>query len=190
MIWVERRGSRGDCRHLSPFPTPCGVAAAAVDVFSTPRGVSAWRAGLCKRRVPTKRAEGTVVAPSPELGIGSRRLNGRRKPMTGIEVKSFDTPDETRQFHAHGHAEVVQMHGQTVLRSVFEPGWHWKDDVAPIAGTDTCQTHHFGYMVAGRMMIKMDDGTEMECTPGQLVEIMPGHDAWVVGDVTKYATTG
>ena len=101
--------------------------------------------------------------------------------MGGIEVKSFDMPDETRQFHAHGHAEVVQMHGQTVLRSVFEPGWHWTDDVGPIAGTDTCQTHHFGYMVSGRMIVKMDDGTEMECTPGQLVEIMPGHDAWVEG---------
>lgn len=120
--------------------------------------------------------------------------------MAGIEAKSFDTPDETRTFHAHGHAEVVQLHGQTVLRSVFEPGWHWTEDIGPIAGTDTCQTHHFGYMVSGRMMIKMNDGTEKECAPGELVEIMPGHDAWVVGDetcvfidfgdVTKYATAG
>jgi hypothetical protein len=49
-------------------------------------------------------------------------------------------------------------------------------------------------------MIKMDDGTEMECTPGELVEIQPGHDAWVVGDepcvfvdfgdVSQYATAG
>jgi hypothetical protein len=120
--------------------------------------------------------------------------------MAGIEVKSFDSPDETREFHAHGHAEVVQMHGQTVLRSVFEPGWHWKDDIAPIAGTDTCQTHHFGYMVSGRMVVKMNDGTEIECTPGQLIEIEPGHDAWVVGDetcvfidfgdVSRYAAAG
>jgi hypothetical protein len=120
--------------------------------------------------------------------------------MAGIEVKSFDTPDETREFHGHGHAEVVQLHGQTVLRSVFEPGWHWTDDIGPIAGTDTCQTHHFGYMVSGRMVVKMDDGTEIECKPGELVEIMPGHDAWVEGQETcvfidfggveKYATSG
>jgi hypothetical protein len=120
--------------------------------------------------------------------------------MAGIEVKSFDSPEEMRNFHAHGHAEVLQMEGKTVLRSVFEPGWHWKDDVGPIAGTETCQTHHFGYCVKGHMKVVMDDGTEMECGPGELVEIKPGHDAWTVGDeecvfvdfgdVSKYATAG
>ena len=120
--------------------------------------------------------------------------------MAGIEAKSFDSPDETRTFAGHGHAEVIQLHGQTVLRSVFEPGWHWKDDVAPIAGTDTCQTHHFGYCVSGQMKVLMDDGTELMIGPGQVAEIMPGHDAEVVGDetcvfidwgdVTKYAKSG
>ena len=27
-----------------------------------------------------------------------------------------------------------------------------------------------------------DDGTELELGPGNAYEIMPGHDAWVVGD--------
>jgi Cupin domain len=120
--------------------------------------------------------------------------------MAGIETKSFESPDETRNFHAHGHAEVVEINGKTVLRSEFEPGWNWKEDIGPIAGTDTCQTHHFGYCVSGRMKVVMDDGTEMEMGPGDLVEIQPGHDAQVVGDetcvfidfgdVSKYATTG
>jgi mannose-6-phosphate isomerase-like protein (cupin superfamily) len=120
--------------------------------------------------------------------------------MGGIQSKSFDSPDETRAFHAHGHSEVVQMNGRTVLRSVFEPGWHWKDDVGPIAGTETCQTHHFGYCVSGRMKVVMNDGTEMECGPGDVMEIAPGHDAEVVGDETcvfidfgdvqKYAAAG
>lgn len=120
--------------------------------------------------------------------------------MAGIEAKSFDSPDETREFAGHGHAEVVNVHGRTVLRSVFEPGWHWKDDVGPIAGTETCQVHHFGYCVQGRMKIMMDDGTEMELAPGDFVDIAPGHDAVVVGDetcvfvdvgdVSQYATAG
>jgi mannose-6-phosphate isomerase-like protein (cupin superfamily) len=120
--------------------------------------------------------------------------------MAGIEAKSFDSPDETRQFQAHGHAEVVELDGKTVLRSVFEPGWHWKDDVGPIAGTDTCQTHHFGYMVSGQMKVVMDDGTELTMKPGELIEIQPGHDAEVVGDqevvfidfgdVSRYAKSG
>jgi hypothetical protein len=50
------------------------------------------------------------------------------------------------------------------------------------------------------MKVKMDDGSEIELGPGQLAEIMPGHDAEVVGDeacvfidfgdVSKYATAG
>jgi hypothetical protein len=28
----------------------------------------------------------------------------------------------------------------------------------------------------------MDDGTEMEIGPGDIADIPPGHDAWVVGD--------
>jgi mannose-6-phosphate isomerase-like protein (cupin superfamily) len=117
--------------------------------------------------------------------------------MAELQAKSFDSPDETRQFHGHGHAEVVQMDGKTVLRSVFEPGWNWKADLGPIAGTETCQTHHFGYCVSGRMKVVMDDGSELEMGPGELVDIPPGHDAEVVGnetcvfldfgDVAKYA---
>jgi hypothetical protein len=120
--------------------------------------------------------------------------------MGGIESKSFDAPDETRNFAGHGHAEVIELHGRTVLRSVFEPGWHWKDDIGPIAGTDTCQTHHFGYCVAGRMKVMMDDGSELVLGPGDLVDIAPGHDAEVMGDescvfidfgdVSNYAAAG
>jgi mannose-6-phosphate isomerase-like protein (cupin superfamily) len=31
------------------------------------------------------------------------------------------------------------------------------------------------------MHIVMDDGTEMDLGPGQVVNIPPGHDGWVVG---------
>ena len=34
----------------------------------------------------------------------------------------------------------------------------------------------------GRLHIAMDDGTEYEFGPGEIGEIPPGHDAWVVGD--------
>jgi hypothetical protein len=32
------------------------------------------------------------------------------------------------------------------------------------------------------MHIKMDDGTERDIGPGQVINIPPGHDGWVVGD--------
>ena len=31
-------------------------------------------------------------------------------------------------------------------------------------------------------MVKMDDGTEVRCNPGDVSFLPPGHDAWVVGD--------
>jgi hypothetical protein len=32
------------------------------------------------------------------------------------------------------------------------------------------------------MKVVMDDGEEAELGPGEMVEIAPGHDGWVVGD--------
>ena len=79
-----------------------------------------------------------------------------------LEAKSLNSPDETRPFAAKGKAEVVKLGGVTVGRGVFEPGSKWSEHVKPIAGTPSCQASHVGYVVSGRMRIKMDDGTEAE----------------------------
>jgi quercetin dioxygenase-like cupin family protein len=102
--------------------------------------------------------------------------------MAGIEIKHFDSPDETRPFADKGRAEIVNIGGQPVLHGIFEPGWRWSEHIKPLAGTDSCQSPHFLYTLSGRMKVVMDDGTEGEATPGTVVKIDPGHDAWVVGD--------
>jgi hypothetical protein len=102
--------------------------------------------------------------------------------MASMEVKSFDSPDEVREFEGKGHADVVQVAGQTIGHGVFEPGWRWSENVKPIAGTDSCQVSHLGYVISGRMKVSMDDGSEAEVGPGDVVAIPPGHDAEVVGD--------
>jgi hypothetical protein len=102
--------------------------------------------------------------------------------MASVEVKNFESPDETRPFEGNGHADVVQLAGQAVARGVFEPGWRWSTNVKPIAGTDSCEVSHLGYCVSGRMKIYMDDGTEAEVGPGEAAAIPPRHDAEVVGD--------
>ncbi|MDX6532281.1 MAG: hypothetical protein QOF68_25 [Gaiellales bacterium] len=108
------------------------------------------------------------------------------------EVKSLDSPDESRPFAGHGHMDVVQCGDTTIGRGVFEPGWRWSQDVKPIAGTDTCQAHHTLYILSGRMRIVMNDGTEFDLGPGSAGVIAPGHDAWTVGDEACIAidTTG
>ncbi|MDQ4028480.1 MAG: cupin domain-containing protein [Actinomycetota bacterium] len=104
--------------------------------------------------------------------------------MAGMELKSLDSPDETRAFVDKGKAAVVNIGGGAVMRATFEPGWRWSEHVKPIAGTESCQSPHFLYMLSGRMKVVMDDGTEGEAGPGDVVRIEPGHDAWIVGDET------
>ena len=102
--------------------------------------------------------------------------------MAELEVKNFDSPDETRPFEGKGQAEVVELGGHTVGKATFEPGWKWSENVKPIAGTDSCQVSHLGYVMSGRMRIFMDDGSESEVGPGDVMAIPPGHDADVPGD--------
>lgn len=98
-----------------------------------------------------------------------------------IEVKSVDKPDERRDF-PRGHIEVLHLSGLNFAVATFEPGWSWSESVAPIAGTRSCEVHHNGYCVSGRMRIRMADGSEAEIGEGDVFVIPAGHDAWVVGD--------
>lgn len=100
--------------------------------------------------------------------------------MTCI-AKNLTHPDELRSF-THGEIASVSLPGVTVGRAVFEPGWRWSVDVAPTAGTSTCQGHHLAYVQSGRLHVRMDDGTELDLGPGDAHVVSPGHDAWVVGD--------
>ncbi|MFF1559173.1 cupin domain-containing protein [Streptomyces sp. NPDC058279] len=103
--------------------------------------------------------------------------------MAQIVRKNFDDADETRPFQdGKGRLDVIQSDGGPVGRAVFEPGWRWSEHVKPLAGTDSCEAAHTGYMVSGRMNVVMDDGTSEEYGPGDFMQIEPGHDAWVVGD--------
>ncbi|MFF0434017.1 cupin domain-containing protein [Streptomyces sp. NPDC004327] len=103
--------------------------------------------------------------------------------MAGIVTRSFDSADEVRPFEGgKGRLDLLTTDSGAVGRAVFEPGWKWSEHVKPIAGTDSCQAHHVGYVVSGRMTVVMNDGQSADLVPGQFYEIQPGHDAWVVGD--------
>jgi hypothetical protein len=102
--------------------------------------------------------------------------------MAGIELKSFDSPDETRPFADKGSAGVVAIGDGTVIKGQFDPGWRWSEHIKPIAGTDSCESPHFLYVLSGQMHVVMNDGTEGDAVPNSVVRIEPGHDAWVVGD--------
>jgi len=101
--------------------------------------------------------------------------------MSKAQVKNFGKPDEVRQF-PKGKVELIKVGEATVGRAVLEPGWRWATCVKPIAKTKSCQAPHFQYQISGVIRVRMDDGTEFDCKPGDVTLIPPGHDAWVVGN--------
>lgn len=112
--------------------------------------------------------------------------------MPRLQFKSFDDPDEERDL-PRAKAFVVSLDEATVGLARWEPGWRWSVDLAPIVGTASCQVHHLGYAISGRLAVVLDDGPSLEIPGGSVYEIPSGHDAAVVGDepfVTVEWTSG
>jgi hypothetical protein len=101
--------------------------------------------------------------------------------VTKLEVKSHETPDEVRT-PARSRVEVVRFDGFTLGRFRFERGWRWSECIKPVVKTDSCQNSHVGYVVSGRITVRMQDGKTQTLKAGQSYTIPPGHDAWVEGD--------
>lgn len=103
---------------------------------------------------------------------------------SSLQRKNLDRPDEVRPFeHDSGQLAVVNLEGGgSVGLATFHPGWRWSNDIKPIAQTNSCMAAHAGYTLSGQMHVVMDDGSEVDFGPGDVMVIPPGHDAWVVGN--------
>jgi hypothetical protein len=101
--------------------------------------------------------------------------------VSKFEVKSHGSPDEVRA-PDKTRVEVVNLQGYTIGRLSFEPGWRWSTCVKPVVKTDLCQNSHVGHAVAGRIRVRMADGSEKTISAGESYTIPPGHDAWVEGN--------
>jgi hypothetical protein len=95
--------------------------------------------------------------------------------MKKAERKDFGKPDEVREF-PKGKLELIKIGGATIGRAVFEPGWRWVTSVQPLAKTKSCEAPHFQYHVSGVLRIRMDDGTEFDCKPGDVSLLPSGHE--------------
>ena len=102
--------------------------------------------------------------------------------MGQMQRKSLDMPDEERAI-PNGHVQIWELGDFVIGKVTFEPGWRWSKDIKPIAGTEWCEYHHLGLMIQGRVHFLTPDGLEMEIGEGELYEVLPGHDAWTVGDI-------
>lgn len=105
------------------------------------------------------------------------------RPRQAVRWASLARPDDERIFE-HGAGSVVRVGPVVVGRAVLRPGWRWSTDVKPAVGTASCQVHHLHVVLAGRFAVQLDDGSLHEFGPEDVVDVPPGHDAWVVGDET------
>jgi class 3 adenylate cyclase len=96
------------------------------------------------------------------------------------QTKNFSDPDETLTL-TKGAAATVRIGELVVGRLVLEPGYRYSKH-GPTAGTASCQFHHIGLGISGAARFRMDDGTEFDVRAGDVFDIPPGHDTWVVGD--------
>ena len=101
--------------------------------------------------------------------------------MPRPQAKSLRKPEEVRRF-PNGRIETVSYSETTIGRFFLEPGWRWSRDVGPIAHTRSCQIHHQGVVLRGRLHLESDAGEVCELGIDDAYDIPPGHDAWVVGD--------
>jgi quercetin dioxygenase-like cupin family protein len=68
-----------------------------------------------------------------------------------------------------------------VQRETLEPEGKWSEHVKPQAKAESCRKFHVRFIISGRQMIRLNDGTEA-LLAGDFAIIPPGHDAWAVGE--------
>jgi class 3 adenylate cyclase len=99
-----------------------------------------------------------------------------------INSKSLDAPDSSRDL-GRGSGEFVDLgKGLVIGRALLQPGWRWSEDVGPAVGSPSCPIHHVQLVVSGQLGVQLDGRHEHVFGPGWVVDLPPGHDAWVVGD--------
>lgn len=102
-------------------------------------------------------------------------------PRGRILRASLDDPSFGRTI-SRGQGSIVHVGPLAIGRARLEPGWRWSDDVKPAVGTEWCELHHLHVLLAGRFASRMVGGETEEFGPGDVFDIPPGHDSWVVGD--------
>jgi uncharacterized RmlC-like cupin family protein len=98
-----------------------------------------------------------------------------------MQRKHLNNPDHVDTFGLIKKEEVV-LDGVVVHRVTFQPNARWSEHLKPIAGTESCELPHVAYVRSGRLHVVMDDGSEDEFGPDDIMLLPPGHDAWTVGD--------
>ena len=102
-----------------------------------------------------------------------------------VYCRTIQDGPPTRTFLDGSEYWVKEMPSVRIGLGHFRPGWAWSKHAGPQTNVES--QSHIGIIQSGRIRVKDADGTEMEVGPGDVFEVGPGHDAWVVGDETCVA---
>ena len=90
---------------------------------------------------------------------------------------------ETKQQHRFIDGSVrrtIKLRTAVIGLGTYQPGWRWSIHAGPQTGKTS--ENHIGYILSGEMMIRDIEGAETRIGPGDGFEVLPGHDAWVLGE--------
>lgn len=99
-----------------------------------------------------------------------------------VHVVALDGEQAEHRLNPFGVGDIAAFPTGRVTRSTLQPGWRWSTEVGKAIGLDLCPAPHLGYVVAGRMVVVMADGTEHRYGAGDAIAVDPPHDAYVEGD--------
>ena len=102
--------------------------------------------------------------------------------MTRIRRASLHEPGAQRPI-SRGMGSLATVGELSIGQATLEPGWRWSEDLRAVVGTEWCEAHHLHVLISGRLAIRLADAAEPEAfSPGDVFDVPPGHDAWVLGD--------
>lgn len=101
--------------------------------------------------------------------------------MGRVVRKRLDHADEVREL-PHATLNLVRIGSLMLGLGRLEPGWRWSTHMRQVTDEPLCQVHHVQLLLSGRFAVQMDDGEYLEIGPNEVIDVPPGHDAWVLGD--------
>ena len=99
-----------------------------------------------------------------------------------VRAVRLDSDAAEHRLSPAGRADTVGFPAGRVTRSTLQPGWRWSEHVGRALGLSLCPAPHLGYVISGRMVIVMPDGSEHRYGAGDAIAVDPPHDAFVEGD--------
>ncbi|HMJ74534.1 MAG TPA: hypothetical protein VK507_01105 [Iamia sp.] len=102
--------------------------------------------------------------------------------MPGDDALTDPIPGTAHQSFGPVEIDVATVGDARIRRCTYPPGLRWSKDLKPLLDTDLCEHAHVGFLASGALTYVYADGCEVALVAPAVVDVAPGHDAYVAGD--------